>query len=155
MKEFEIYLKNLLDELAKTDSQFAKDYIRKDKSIEECASVIVKALRDGCNRKSSFVNPSDEQIKGWAIHYYHESKVDSKSIDISDVEYSEIKEDKPKSSAPSKTKSTKSSTPKPTPKPADDFEDFDLDGDSSNEEVETSANESDESNNSDFEDFEL
>lgn len=153
MKAFEIYLKNLLDKLAKTDSQFAKDYIRKDKSIEECASVIVKALRDGCNRKSSFVNPSDEQIKGWAIHYYHESKVDSKSIDISDVEYSEIKEDKPKSSAPSKTKS--STIPKPTPKPADDFEDFDLDGDSSDEEVETSTNESDESNNSDFEDFEL
>ncbi len=148
MKAFEDYLKSLLDKLAETDSEFAEDYKRKDKSVSECASVIYQALRNGCNNKSSAVGGSDDLLIGWAIHYYHEDKVDASSIDVSEVFFAPI--DKP-ASAPAKTETNKGkSKPKPKPKPqpvtkCNDFDDFDLDGDDTTTET----------TDSDFEDFEL
>lgn len=128
---FESYLKQLLDKLAETDSQFAADYKRTDKSVSECAALITQALRKGCNHRDSAVGGSDDLLVGWAVHYYHEDNVNADSFDISEVKFTTIdppKTEVTKSATKSVTKSTTKTKPKPkTVAKDDEFEEFDLD----------------------------
>lgn len=132
---FESYLKQLLDKLAETDSQFATDYKRTDKSVSECVALITQALRKGCNHRDSAVGGSDDLLVGWAVHYYHEDNVTADSFDISEVKFTAIDPPKTEVTKPvtkSATKSVTKSTTKTKPKPKtvakdDEFEEFDLD----------------------------
>lgn len=150
---FETYLIQLLDKLAETDSQFAADYKRTDKSVSECVALITQALRKGCNHRDSAVGGSDDLLVGWAVHYYHEDNVTADSFDISEVEFTAIdppKTEVTKSATKSVTKSTTKSKPKPkTVAKDDEFEEFDLDDAAPSSDSETVTTEDE------FEEYEL
>lgn len=152
---FETYLKQLLDKLAETDSQFAADYKRTDKSVSECVGLITQALRKGCNHRDSAVGGSDDLLVGWAVHYYHEDNVTADSFDISEVKFTAIDPPRPKTEVTkSATKSVTKSTTKSKPKPKtvakdDEFEEFDLDDAAPSSDSETVTTEDE------FEEYEL
>lgn len=131
MKTFETYIKFLLDKQAENDADFAADYNRKDKDIETCASIIVEALRNGCNNQNSACNLTDEQIIGYAVHYYHEDNVTYKDLDVSFVEYDKL-DNQTEIAAQTKQKVSKSQKKSSKPKEPqlifeeDEFEDIDL-----------------------------
>ena len=99
-------IKPMLDKLAQSDADFAKDYQREDKSIGEFAKLFYDACSKGRNGGNA-VFGSDDMLLGLAIHYYHEDDV--KELDVTGI--SIVKASTPKSSAPT-TPAPK--TPKPT-----------------------------------------
>ena len=64
-------IKAYLDKRAEEDELFAQSYAKENKSIDECIKYILgEAYKLG---NSSFV--SDEEVYGWAVHYYDEDDV--------------------------------------------------------------------------------
>lgn len=108
-------IKPMLDERAKIDADFAKDYERKDKSIEEFAQLFYDVCSKGRNGGHAIFG-SDDVLVAQAVHYYHEDKVTADDISIGDVAII-------KSETPKKTEAPKAPAPK-----ADDLDlDFDED----------------------------
>lgn len=64
----------MLDILAKSDSDFAKDYARKDKTVEEFCKLFYDACSKGRNGGNA-VFGSDDLLLGLARHYFHEDDV--------------------------------------------------------------------------------
>lgn len=61
-------LKELLDQRAATDPQFAKAYAKPGKSIDECFNyILIEAHKCG-----NAVCASDDEVLGTAMHYYDE-----------------------------------------------------------------------------------
>lgn len=68
-------IKAMLDEHAKKDADFAKDYKRKDKSVEEFVELLVQSFIKKGARGAGGVFGSDESLIGQAVHYFHEDNV--------------------------------------------------------------------------------
>ena len=68
-------IKAMLDEHAKKDADFAKDYKRKDKSVEEFVDLLVQSFIKKGARGAGAVFGSDESLIGQAVHYFHEDNV--------------------------------------------------------------------------------
>lgn len=66
-------IKDYLDIYAKQDEAFAKNYAKENKSFDECLKYIKseakKQASNGC------VMISDEEVYGWAVHYYDEDNI--------------------------------------------------------------------------------
>lgn len=73
---FKNTIKKYLDDISVIDDNFAKFYENSpSKSIEECCEYIVsQAKANGC------AGYSDEEVFGWAIHYWEEADLKVESV---------------------------------------------------------------------------
>lgn len=73
---FKNTIKKYLDDIAVIDDNFAKFYENSpSKSIDECCEYIVsQAKENGC------AGYSDEEVFGWAIHYWEEADLKVESV---------------------------------------------------------------------------
>jgi len=69
-KNFTDNIKNYLEKRAAEDPLFAETFKKPNKSIEECCNYIVKCAKEG-----SKAGYSDEEVYGWAVHYYDEDDI--------------------------------------------------------------------------------
>lgn len=74
-ERFKETIKNYLDELAKTDELFAKEYAKEGKNIDDCIKFILSEVK-----KSGCCGFSDDEIFGLALHYYTEDNVEISNI---------------------------------------------------------------------------
>lgn len=67
---FKETIKNYLDKRASEDELFAVTYQKENKNLDECCNYVMKCAKDGaCN------GYSDEEVFGWAVHYYDEDDI--------------------------------------------------------------------------------
>lgn len=64
-------IKAYLDERAKNDNLFALNYAKENKSIDEC----VRYILGEAHKRGNAVYVSDEEVFGWAVHYYDEDDI--------------------------------------------------------------------------------
>lgn len=64
-------IKAYLDERAKNDNLFAQNYAKENKSIDEC----VRYILGEAYKRGNAVYVSDEEVFGWAVHYYDEDDI--------------------------------------------------------------------------------
>ena len=69
-KPFMESIKNYLDKRAAEDELFAVTYKKENKSIDECCNYVMKCAKDG-----GAAGYSDEEVFGWAVHYYDEDDI--------------------------------------------------------------------------------
>lgn len=123
MSNFKEIIKNHLDNLAQSDESFAESYSKENKSIDECVKYIMKRASEERKNNEKCLAVSDEEVFGWAIHYYDEDDVEIDGDTAASVSVStsaqptvpvqaETEEPKPKA----KRKSRKKVEPKPEPK---------------------------------------
>ena len=92
-------LMNYLEEKAEKDATVAKDLKRTDKSIDGLMEYIGKRAFAEIDRAATQIKTSqgtggffnDDEVVGWAMHYYHESNEDIEA---------EFKKDAPKAKSP-------------------------------------------------------
>ena len=79
--EFKQTIKKYLDDIAAIDDNFAKFYENNpSKSIDECCEYIIsQANANGC------AGYSDNEVYGWAIHYWEESDLKVEQVDCARV----------------------------------------------------------------------
>lgn len=73
MKSSKIFtetIKNYLEKRASEDELFAVTLKKENKSIEECCNYVMKCAKDG-----GCAGYSDEEVFGWAVHYYDEDDI--------------------------------------------------------------------------------
>ena len=70
---FAATIKKHLDEVAKTDKTFAKNYAQKNKSIDECVNYIIGEARKRKNGTVAAI--PDDEVYGMAIHYFDEDNI--------------------------------------------------------------------------------
>lgn len=109
---FETSIKTFLDNLAKEDEMFAKNYAKPNKSISECCKYISQQVEKNRKNNERCVVCPDEEVYGLAIHYYDEDDivVDGPKNKIEDVQHTSVPEtraEKPKGIRHKKSKSTK------------------------------------------------
>ena len=94
-KEFKETIQNYLEKRSEADELFSVTYKKENKTIEECCDYIMH-----CAQKGGCAGYSDDEVFGWAVHYYDEDdiknikSVNAKVIVNHSVELSE--EDKAK-----------------------------------------------------------
>lgn len=66
-------IKKHLDDVAKTDKTFAKNYAKKNKSIDECVNYIIGEARKRKNGAVAAI--PDDEVYGMAIHYFDEDDI--------------------------------------------------------------------------------
>lgn len=120
-KQMVSVIKPMLDILAKADSDFAKDYTKKGKTVEEFCKLFYDACSNGRNGGNA-VFGSDDLLLGLARHYFHEDDV--KDLDVSGIV---IVKSTPMASAPATPKPGKTTKKASKPKPKQDEFDFDFD----------------------------
>lgn len=107
---FETTIKSFLDNLAKEDEQFAKNYAKPKKSVSECCKYIFQRVEKAKKPGERCVACSDEEIYGLAIHYYDEddivvdgpkTKVEAQHVDATLASVENSKPSKPKRKAKS------------------------------------------------------
>ena len=109
---FETAIKNFLDNLAKEDEQFAKNYAKPNKSISECCKYIYQQVEKNKKAGERCVGCTDEEVYGLAIHYYDEDDivVDGPKSKVESVQHTPAPEtsvEKPKDTRARKPKSAK------------------------------------------------
>jgi ligand-binding sensor protein len=67
---FKETIKNYLDNRAKEDELFAITYQKENKNLEECCNYIMKCAKEG-----ECAGYSDDEVYGWAVHYYDEDDI--------------------------------------------------------------------------------
>ena len=67
---FKEAIKNHLEKLAQGDELFAETYKKENKSIEECCDYVMQ-----CAKKGGCTGYTDEEVFGWAVHYYDEDDI--------------------------------------------------------------------------------
>lgn len=72
-KEFKEAIQNYLEKRAAEDELFAVTYKKENKNLDECCNYIMQ-----CAQKGGCGGYSDNEVFGWAVHYYDED--DLKSI---------------------------------------------------------------------------
>jgi hypothetical protein len=97
-ENFKQVIKNYLDNRAAEDELFALTYKKENKSLEECCNYIMNCAKDnGC------AGYSDEEVFGWAVHYYDEDDIKNikpisgkvvvnHSVDLTEEEKEEAKQ---------------------------------------------------------------
>lgn len=66
-KGFKEAIKAYLDKRAAEDELFAVTYKKENKNLDECCNYVMKCAKDG-----GAGGYSDEEVFGWAVHYYDE-----------------------------------------------------------------------------------
>lgn len=69
-EHFKQTIKNYLEKRAAEDELFAKTYAKENKSIDECCNYVMKCAKEG-----GCAGYSDEEVFGWAVHYYDEDDI--------------------------------------------------------------------------------
>lgn len=67
---FKETIKAYLDKRASEDELFAIAYQKKNKNIEECCNYVTE-----CAKKGGADGYADEEVFGWAVHYYDEDDI--------------------------------------------------------------------------------
>lgn len=105
---FKDTIKAYLDKRAEEDSLFAVMYAKENKNIDECCAYITAQARKQAVSGCAVI--SDEEVFGWAVHYYDEDdiKVEKKSEPLSEVRTSisqtEVKKEAPRANTKPKKK---------------------------------------------------
>lgn len=68
--EFKEVIKNHLEQRATSDELFAKTYAKENKNLDECCNYIMK-----CAKEKGCAGYADEEVFGWAVHYYDEDDI--------------------------------------------------------------------------------
>jgi hypothetical protein len=67
---FKETIKNYLDKRAQEDELFAITYKKENKNLDECCNYVMKCAKEGnCG------GYSDDEVFGWAVHYYDEDDI--------------------------------------------------------------------------------
>jgi len=67
---FKETIKAYLDKIASEDELFAVTYQKENKNLDECCNYVAKCAKDGgCD------GYADEEVFGWAVHYYDEDDI--------------------------------------------------------------------------------
>lgn len=64
---FKETIKAYLDKRASEDELFAVTYQKENKNLDECCNYVMKCAKDG-----GCAGYSDDEVFGWAVHYYDE-----------------------------------------------------------------------------------
>lgn len=64
---FKESIKAYLDKRASEDELFAVTYKKENKNLDECCNYVMKCAKDG-----GCAGYSDDEVFGWAVHYYDE-----------------------------------------------------------------------------------
>jgi hypothetical protein len=68
--EFKEVIKNYLEQRATSDELFAATLKKENKNLDECCNYIMKCAKEkGCS------GYADEEVFGWAVHYYDEDDI--------------------------------------------------------------------------------
>lgn len=67
---FKETIKQYLDKRAAEDELFAVTYKKENKNIDECCNYVMKRAKEGGSG-----GYSDEEVFGWAVHYYDEDNI--------------------------------------------------------------------------------
>lgn len=67
---FKQTIKDYLDKRASEDELFAVTYKKENKNLDECCNYVMKCAKDG-----GCAGYSDEEVFGWAVHYYDEDDI--------------------------------------------------------------------------------
>lgn len=107
---FETAIKTFLDNLAKEDEMFSKNYAKPNKSISECCKYIFQQVEKNRKNNDRCVACTDEEVYGLAIHYYDEDdiKVDGPKNIVEKAQYAQgpkSSSEKPKTKSKAKAKS--------------------------------------------------
>jgi hypothetical protein len=107
---FEAAVKTFLDNLAKEDEMFSKNYAKPNKSISECCKYIFQQVEKNRKNNERCVACTDEEVYGLAIHYYDEDdiKVDGPKNTVEKVQCAQepkSSSEKPKAKSKAKAKS--------------------------------------------------
>lgn len=77
MNNIKAAIKGYLDDRAKRDELFAVAYAKDNKTLDECCAYIVgEARKMGGNA----VCVADDEVFGWAVHYYDEDDIEVKKL---------------------------------------------------------------------------
>lgn len=68
---FKKVLQNYLVECAKNDSLFAANYLKSNKSLDDCITYILNTVQ-----KSGYSCLADDEVYNMAIHYYDEDTIE-------------------------------------------------------------------------------
>lgn len=67
---FKETIKNYLEKRAADDPLFSETFKKENKNLEECCNYVMKCAKDsGC------AGHADEEVFGWAVHYYDEDNI--------------------------------------------------------------------------------
>lgn len=67
---FKETIKAYLDKRASQDELFAVTYKKENKNLDECCNYVMKCAKDG-----GCAGYSDDEVFGWAVHYYDEDDI--------------------------------------------------------------------------------
>lgn len=67
---FKETIKAYLDKRAVEDELFAVTYQKENKNLDECCNYVAKCAKDG-----GCAGYADEEVFGWAVHYYDEDDI--------------------------------------------------------------------------------
>lgn len=67
---FKKTIQDYLEKRAEEDPLFVETYKKENKTIEECCNYVIKRAKDG-----GCAGYSDEEVFGWAVHYYDEDDI--------------------------------------------------------------------------------
>jgi len=67
---FKETIRNYLEKRASEDDLFAETFQKKNKSIDECCNYVMKCAKEG-----GATGYADEEVFGWAVHYYDEDDI--------------------------------------------------------------------------------
>lgn len=68
--EFKETIKAYLDKRASEDELFAVTYQKENKNLDECCNYVME-----CAKKGGCSAYSDNEVFGWAVHYYDEDDI--------------------------------------------------------------------------------
>lgn len=94
---FKETIKAYLDKRASEDELFAVTYKKENKNLDECCNYVMKCAKDG-----ACAGYSDDEVFGWAVHYYDEDDIKNikpvsgkviinKSVELTEEEKAEAK----------------------------------------------------------------
>jgi len=67
---FKETIKNYLEKRASEDTLFTETFKKTNKSLDECCNYVMKCAKEG-----GAAGYSDEEVFGWAVHYYDEDDI--------------------------------------------------------------------------------
>jgi len=67
---FKDTIKNYLDKRAAEDELFAVTYQKENKNLKECCDYVMQ-----CAKKGGAAGYTDDEVFGWAVHYYDEDDI--------------------------------------------------------------------------------
>jgi len=70
LNPFEQSIKDYLDKRAAEDELFAVTYAKANKTLKECCNYVMKCAKEG--KREGY---ADEEVFGWAVHYYDEDNI--------------------------------------------------------------------------------